>query len=262
MSSQATLAGRRAVVTGASRGIGRAIAVALAKSGADVAIVARDSVALGPVAEEIRGLGRRCVALSCDVTDADQVAGLPANVDTELGQADVLVNNAGGAATHKLIDHPDELWHRMLALNLTSAYLVTKAFLPSLVASGRGRIVNLGSTASRIGARYTAAYTTAKHGLLGLTRVLALELAPHGVTVNAVCPGYADTPMTGAAIERIVARTGRSAEEARRSLESTSPLARLIETDEIAALVCFLAGEAAAGITGQAIHIDGGAVMA
>ena len=255
------LVGRRAIVTGASRGIGRAIALALARDGADVAVAARQAIDLEGVAEEIRRLGRRSVAVLCDVTKPDDVARLAERTCAELGPPDVLVNNAGGAESHKLSGHPDELWQRMLALNLTSAYLVTKAFLPALEAAGRGRIINVASTAAKTAGRYTAAYTAAKHGLLGFTRVAALELAAHGVTVNAVCPGYADTPMTASSIERIVERTGRSAAEARRALEITSPQGRLIDPREVAALVCFLAADAAAGITGQAINVDGGAVM-
>jgi NAD(P)-dependent dehydrogenase (short-subunit alcohol dehydrogenase family) len=255
------LTGRRAVVTGGSRGIGRAIATAFAEAGAEVAIVARGVEALEAAAAAIARDGRRVVALACDVTNHRQVADLPARVRSTLGDPDILVNNAGGADTHKLVDHPDELWERMLRLNLTSVYWVTKALLPSLVASGRGRLINVASTAAKSGARYAAAYAAAKHGVLGLTRSLALELATASVTVNAVCPGYADTPMTAESIDRIVARSGRSADDARRALESTSPQARLIRAEEVAALVCFLAGDAAAGITGQAINVDGGAVM-
>ena len=255
------LEGRRAVVTGGSRGIGRAIAAALAEAGASVAIVARGADALESAAAAMRRDGSRVVAVRCDVTDRRQVADLPAHVRAAVGDPDVLVNNAGGADTHKLLDHPDDLWERMLRLNLTSVYWVTKALLPSLVASGRGRLINVASTAAKSGARYAAAYAAAKHGVLGLTRSLALELAASAVTVNAVCPGYADTPMTAESIERIVARSGRSADDARRALESTSPQGRLIRAEEVAALVCFLAGDAAAGITGQAINVDGGAVM-
>jgi NAD(P)-dependent dehydrogenase (short-subunit alcohol dehydrogenase family) len=255
------LEGRRAVVTGGSRGIGRAIAAALAEAGAAVVIVARGAEALEAAAAEIARDGHRVVALACDVTDRRQVAALPARVRATLGDPDVLVNNAGGADTHKLLDHPDELWERMLCLNLTSVYWVTKALLPSLVASGRGRLINVASTAAKSGARYAAAYAAAKHGVLGFTRSLALELATAAVTVNAVCPGYADTPMTVESIERIVSRSGRSADDSRRALESTSPQGRLIRAEEVAALVCFLAGDAAAAITGQAINVDGGAVM-
>ncbi len=256
-----TLEGRRAVVTGGSRGIGLAIAAALSEAGAAVAIVARGAGALEAAASELERGGRRVVALACDVTDRRQVSALPARVCATLGDPDVLVNNAGGADTHKLLDHPDELWERMLCLNLTSVYWVTKALLPSLVASGRGRLINVASTAAKSGARYAAAYSAAKHGVLGFTRSLALELASSAVTVNAVCPGYADTPMTAESIARIVSRSGRNADDARRALESTSPQGRLIRAEEVAALVCFLAGDAAAAITGQAINVDGGAVM-
>src|SRR6266536_3716352 len=188
-SRMTTLEGRRAVVTGGSRGIGLAIAAALSEAGAAVAIVARGAGALEAAASELERRGRRVVALACDVTDRRQVSALPARVCATLGDPDVLVNNAGGADTHKLLDHPDELWERMLCLNLTSVYWVTKALLPSLVASGRGRLINVASTAAKSGARYAAAYSAAKHGVLGFTRSLALELASSAVTVNAVCPG-------------------------------------------------------------------------
>jgi NAD(P)-dependent dehydrogenase (short-subunit alcohol dehydrogenase family) len=257
-----SLAGRRAVVTGASRGIGRAIASALCAEGAAVVLVARGPVELEAACRDAARGGGRAVAIVADVTDPADVRRLAGSARDALGGLDVLVNNAGGAATHKILDHPDELWERMIALNLTSAYRVTKALLPDLVASGRGRIVNVASTAAKTAGRYTAAYTAAKHGLLGLTRVLALELAPHGITANAVCPGYADTPMTAETVARIVERTGRSEAEARAALESTSPQGRLVRPEEVAALVCYLAGDLAAAITGQAINVDGGAVMA
>jgi len=255
------LAGRRAVVTGAGRGIGRAIALALAAAGTDVALCARSHAELEQVAEEVRALGRRALALPCDVTNATAVARMAEEAAAGLGGIDILVNNAGAAASHKFVDHPDELWHHMLAVNLTSVYYVTKAFVPQMVAQRSGRVITIASIAAKIGARYTAAYTASKHGVLGLTRALAAELVGYNITVNAICPSYVDTQMTGGSIANIVKRTGMNEAQARETLEKMSPQARLIAPGEIAALTVYLAQESSRGITGQAINVDGGAVM-
>jgi NAD(P)-dependent dehydrogenase (short-subunit alcohol dehydrogenase family) len=255
------LAGRRAVVTGAGRGIGRAIVLALAEAGTDVALCARSHAELEQVAEEVRALGRRALALPCDVTNATAVARMAEEAAAGLGGIDILVNNAGAAASHKFVDHPDELWHHMLAVNLTSVYYVTKAFVPQMVAQRSGRVITIASIAAKVGARYTAAYTASKHGVLGLTRALAAELVGYNITVNAICPSYVDTPMTDRSIANIVKRTGMSEAQARETLEKMSPQARLIAPEEIAALTVYLAQESSRGITGQAINVDGGAVM-
>lgn len=255
------LSGKVALVTGGSRGIGRAIAVALARAGAAVALVARHADALAEAAHEVATAGRLALPLVCDVTDAAQVQRLPERVTNALGAIDILVNSAGAAGSHKFLDHPDDLWAAMLACNLTSVYRVCKAVVPGMVARRWGRIINLGSTASKIGARYTAAYTAAKHGVLGLTRALAVELNPYQITVNAICPGYVDTPFTAGVIANIVARTGKSPEAARQALAAFNPQQRLITPEEVAAVAVLLASEAARGITGQAINVDGGEVM-
>ncbi len=252
---------RRALVTGASRGIGRSIALALAAAGADVALNARGQAELDQLAAEVRALGRRAVAIPCDVTSADEVAQMAETALASLGGVDILVNNAGAAASHKFLGHPDELWHRMLAVNLTSAYYVTKALAPQMIARGTGRIIMIASVAAKTGARYIAAYTAAKHGVLGLTRALAAELVASGITVNAICPGYVDTPMTDGTIANMVARTRMSETQAREALEQMSPQRRLIAPEEVADLAVYLAGESARGITGQAINLDGGGVM-
>ncbi len=255
------LAGRRAVVTGAGRGLGRSIALALAHTGADVAVTARTAADLEGLAAEIAALGRRCVWVPGDVTDPAQVAQLAERVGAEWGGIDILVNNAGTAASHKFLTHPDDLWHQMLLVNLTSVYYVTKAFTPLLIAAGGGRIINIASIAARVGDRYIAAYTAAKHGVLGLTRALAVELLPHAITVNAVCPGFLDTPLTQASIQNIVARTGMPEADARAALEKISPQHRLITAEEVASVVVFLCQDSSRGITGQAINVDGGSVM-
>jgi NAD(P)-dependent dehydrogenase (short-subunit alcohol dehydrogenase family) len=255
------LAGRRAVVTGAGRGIGRSIALALAAAGADLALSARSRTELEQVADAITALGRRALVLPADVTDPAQVAGLADAVVGGLGGADILVNNAGAAASHKFLDHPDELWHHMLAVNLTSVYYVSKAFAPQMVAQSWGRIINVASIAAKTGARYIAAYAASKHGVLGLTRALAMELVGYNITVNAICPGYVDTPMTDANVANIAGRTRLTEAQARETLARTSPQQRLIEPEEVAALALYLAQDVSKGITGQAINVDGGAVM-
>ncbi len=182
-------------------------------------------------------------------------------VGAELGPVEILVNNAGIAESHKFLGHPDDLWERVLSVNLTGVYRVTKAFVPGLVERRWGRIINIASTAAKVGAPYISAYTASKHGVLGLTRALAVELAPYNITVNAICPGYVDTPLTDSAIDNITRRTKRSPEEARAYLESTNPQNRLIDPKEVAHVALMLSGESARGITGQAINVDGGSVM-
>ena len=255
------LSGKRAVVTGAGRGIGRSIALALAGAGADVAVTARTSPELDTLVGEISALGRRSLAVSCDVTDPEQVQHMASTALEGLGGIDILVNNAGNAGSHKFLTHSDELWHRMLAVNLTSVYYVCKSFAPKLVEQRSGRIITIASIASRVGGGYVAAYTAAKHGVLGLTRALATELLPYNITVNAICPGYVDTPMTDGSVANIAARTGMSEAQARETLVKTSPQHRLIEPEEVASIAVFLAQESSKGITGQAINIDGGGVM-
>jgi 3-hydroxybutyrate dehydrogenase len=250
-----------ALVTGAGRGIGRSIALALAETGADVGVASRNQGELESVAEAIRASGRRALAVACDVTDPTQVAQMTDRVHQELGPVEILVNNAGLGLSHKFRHHPDELWHRMLAINLTSVYYVSKNLVPIMIERRRGRIINIASIASKVGGRYIAAYTAAKHGVLGLTRALAHELAAYNITVNAICPGYVDTPMTATNIAHISRRTGMPEEEARQALEKASPQNRLIEPEEVAAVAVWLASDLAKGITGQAINVDGGAVM-
>lgn len=261
MRDSTPLSGRTALITGASQGVGRAIALAYAAAGAELLLAARNVAALEQVAAEATARGARAHVIPCDVSDPAQVEAMAAAAHELAGGAAILVNNAGVAGSHKLIGHPDELWQRMIDLNLTAVFRVTRAIVPQMAARGWGRVITIASIASRVGNRYMAAYTASKHGVLGLTRALAVELNSAGITVNAICPGYVDTPMTDAAIENIVRQTGRSAEQARAALESASPQGRLIDPAEIAAVAVMLAGEAARGITGQAINIDGGTVM-
>jgi NAD(P)-dependent dehydrogenase (short-subunit alcohol dehydrogenase family) len=252
---------RCAVVTGAGRGIGRSIALALAEAGTDVVVTGRTRTELEEVALQIRGMGRQALPIACDVTDQSQVQQLADNVYKSMPRVDILVNNAGASGSSKFIAHDDELWHHMLAINLTSVYYVTKAFTPAMVTQRYGRIIMLASIASRAGARYIAAYTASKHGVLGLTRALAAELGPENITVNAICPGYVDTPMTAHTVANMMQLTGMTQEESRATLEKMSPQRRLVSPEEVARIAVFLAQEASGGINGQAINIDGGGIM-
>jgi len=255
----ASLDSPTALVTGAGRGIGRAIALALAADGAAVALSARSRDEIEAVAGEIGAAGGRAVAVAADVTDTADVRRLVETATDAFGPPLIVINNAGAAASHKFDGHPDELWERMIAVNLTGTYLVTKACAPAMLAAGWGRVVNIGSVASLTGARYIAAYTAAKHGVLGLTRALAAEWARAGITVNLVAPGYVDTPMTDASVANIVARTGRGDDEARAAIVGMSPQRRLVQPDEIAHVVRMLARDEAGSITGAVIPVDAGA---
>lgn len=252
------LTGKVALVTGGGRGIGRETALALAAAGADVAVLARSESELNEAAGAIRALGRRALALVCDLSEPglalDRVA-------AELGPVQVLVNNAGVAPSCKLQETSDELWARTIAVNLTGAFGFSRAALPAMLAAGWGRIISIASTAAKAGYPYNAAYVASKHGLLGLTRALAVEVARMGVTVNAVCPGFVDTDIVRDAVANLVQRTGRSGAEARRAFEKMSPQQRLITPAEVAACVVYLAGEGARGINGQGIVIDGGGIQ-
>ncbi len=256
-----SLAGKKALITGGGRGIGRAIALAFAREGADVALTARTESEIYGVALEVEEIGRGAVPIVCDVTDKAQVALAVREAEEKLGRIDILVNNAGVARSHKFIDHDDWLWDHIMAVNLTGAYYVTKHAVPGMLRRKWGRIINMASIASKSGAKYIAAYTASKHGLLGLTRALAAEFVEAGITVNAICPGYVDTPMTDGNVVSIVQRTGRSEAEVRAFMAGTSPQKRLIQPEEVALVAVMLASEQARGITGQAIHVDGGAVL-
>jgi len=255
------LADRTALVTGANRGIGRAIALALVREGADLVLAARAPDTLAGISGEVHAHGGRALAVACDVT-------VPASIDAAVqealdsfGRIDILVNNAGTAGSSPVTHVDDAAWADAIAVNLTGVFLCTRAVLPGMIERAYGRVINVASVASRVGFAYSAPYCAAKHGVLGFTRAVALEVARRGVTVNAVCPGWVDTDMTSASIARIVARTGRSPEEARRALEEMNPMRRLMRPEEVADVVVMLAGESAGGITGQAINVDGGEVM-
>ena len=245
------LTGKTTLITGGGRGIGRAIAQTFAKHGARVAVAARTREQVETVAGETGG-----IALVCDVSSPESVKEIFADI-----KPDILVNNAGIAESATLTNTTDELWHRHLAINLSGTFYCTRAALPSMLEKRWGRIINIASIAAKTGAPYIAAYAASKHGVLGLTRVVALEVATTGVTCNAICPGYVDTDMVSRGVEQITAKTGRSAEEALEILKRMSPQNRLVTAEEVAALALLLASEEGRGINGQGINIDGGSVL-
>lgn len=257
------LQNRTAFITGGGRGIGRAIAFAFAREGAKVAVVARTAAEVSRVAREVQDeCGVQTFATECDVTSKESIErAFRSAVEHLKSEIDILVNNAGIAESALFIRTTDELWQRHLDTNLSGTFYCARVALPSMIESGWGRIINVASIAGKTGAPYIAAYAASKHGVLGLTRSLALEIADKGITVNAICPGWVDTDMTMRGIENITAKTGRSSEEALDAIKSMSPQNRLITPEEVAALSVLLASEEGRGITGQAINVDGGTVQ-
>jgi 3-hydroxybutyrate dehydrogenase len=252
------LTGKTVLITGGGRGIGRAIALAFAREGARVAVAARTAAQVEQVASEI---GSNATALVCDVADPASIARMFSDLHERFGDADILVNNAGIAESATLVNTTDEHWHKHLSINLSGTFYCTRAALPAMLKNGWGRVINIASIAGKTGAPYITAYSASKHGVLGLTRSLALEVGASGVTVNAICPGYVDTEMVSRGVERITTRTGRSAEEALETLKKMSPQNRLVTPEEVAALALLLASDEGRGINGQGINIDGGTVL-
>jgi NAD(P)-dependent dehydrogenase (short-subunit alcohol dehydrogenase family) len=247
---------RHALITGAARGIGAAIARALAADGATVTLLGRNRDSLRQLQSE---LPRSGIAVADITQDADVRAAFE-QARAERGPIAILVNNAGAAESAPFHKTSADLWQRMLAVNLTGAFHCTQAALPDMLAAKHGRIVNVASTAGLKGYAYVSAYVAAKHGLVGLTRALALELAAKGITVNAVCPGYTETDIVRDSIANVVAKTGRSAEEARAEFARVNPQGRLVQPQEVADAVRWLCSDAAAAVSGCALPIAGGEV--
>ena len=255
------LTGQVVFITGGGRGIGRAIALRFGAAAARTVVAARSADQILAVAAEVERAGGQALPVVCDVTSASSVEAAVEEAVRRVGPVDVLVNNAGIAESVPFTRLDPDVWDRTLAVNLTGTYLCMRAVLPSMIARQRGRVINIASTAAEVGYAYTAAYCAAKHGVLGLTRSVAVEMEPKGVTVNAICPGWVDTDMTAASIARIVETTGRTPAAARAALEAMNPQGRLIRPEEVADLACWLAGEDAAGVTGRAYNVGGGEVV-
>ena len=240
-----SLSEQHAVVTGGNRGIGAAIARALAAAGARVTV-----------------MGRTDAAVTCDVTDATSVARAFERAVSAFGPVHILVNNAGQTSAEKFEDLTPETLSRLLSVNVVGTALCTQQVLPAMRQARAGRIINIASTAGLRGYATATAYCASKHGVIGLTRALALEVARDGITVNAVCPGYVDdTDMFRTAVTNVMRSTGRSEEDARARLSMLAPRGSLVTVDEVASTVVWLCSPAAAAMTGQAIAVAGGEVM-
>ena len=254
------LAGRHALVTGGTRGIGASIARKLLEQGARVSVVGRNATALAAAVADLRAHGD-VDGFSADVAQGDSVKRAFDQARGRFGGIAILVNNAGQAASAPFLKTDEAIWQQMLAVNLTGTFLCTREALPDMLAEQWGRVVNVASTAGLTGYGYVAAYCAAKHGVIGLTRSLALEMATKGITVNAVCPGYTETDIVKDAVATIVAKTGRTEEQAYAGLAAGNPQQRLVQPEEVASAVLWLCRPASSAMNGQAIAVAGGEVM-
>ena len=250
-----------ALVTGAGRGIGRAVALAFAREGAGVALTARTAAEIEQVAAEVAALGRAAAAVPVDLSDREAAVGLPERVARHFPAIDILVNNAGigsNASPRRVVNYDDGFWDLSVAVNLTAPYLLTKALVPGMIARGWGRVINMASVAGKRGLLAAGAYTATKHGLIGLTRTTALETAGTGVTVNAICPGATRTVMMLRRLQVDAELRGAPVADVEANI---NPMGRMLDPEEIAELAVYLASDDSRGMTGQALNLSGGSTM-
>jgi meso-butanediol dehydrogenase/(S,S)-butanediol dehydrogenase/diacetyl reductase len=246
------------LVTGGGRGIGREIALAFAREGADVAVAARTMAQVEAVADEIKALGRRSLAVQLDLTDRSSIQKVVRRVMEEFGRVDILVNNAGVLSKGAVHTLDEATWDTTLAINLTGQFLITQALLGQMLERGKGRIISVNSSSGKIGLPYRSAYAASKHGALGFMKALASEVADKGITVNAICPGLVETEMWDVSVENFATEMGKTAEETREIFRQRIPVKRYTEAWEFGPLAVYLASDDALSVTGQAIQLDGG----
>lgn len=251
---------RHALVTGASRGIGLAVARALLQQGARVTLMGRGEASLQKACDELGG-GDRVAFVTGDISQQADVLAAFDQARRRFGLIGILVNNAGQAVSERFDRLDEAAWQQMIAVNLTGTFHCIQAALPDMLSAQWGRVVNVASTAGLSGYAYVSAYCAAKHGVIGLTRSLALEVARKGITVNAVCPGYTETDIVRDAVDNIMKKTGMSSEEAKASLAKSNPQGQLVQPEQVADAVAWLCGPGAAAVNGQSIPVDGGEVM-
>ena len=257
-----SLGGKVAVVTGANRGIGRAVAIGLAQAGASVAVAARDVSTLPDVVAEIRGLGRESIPAAADVLSETSITELAARVVEHFGRADVVVANAGVAGpTQPMHELSLAAWRECVATDLDGVFLTFRAFVPGLIAQGSGSLIAISSMTGKRPLAGRAPYAAAKLGVIGLCRTLALELGPHGVRVNSVCPGAVNGPRIRDVVRNQARLQGVAEEVALHQFTDVAALGRLVEPEEVAAACVYLAGDASAGVTGEDLNVTAGAVM-
>ncbi len=255
--ARVSLIGRNAVVTGGGRGIGAATAIALSEAGASVGLASRNEAQVVEVAAQLRREGRNAFAFRCDVADPRQVRELALSAREAMGRIDILVNNAGTATSNPLEKISLAEWEHIMTVNATGTFLCTQAVYPAMVERRWGRIINVASLAGLEGDRFIAAYVAAKHAVVGFTKAVAAEAVGTGVTVNAVCPGYVDTPLTDETIARMMFLTGKSWHDALRSILQQAGQPRLIRAADVAEVIVGLCSDQASSRSGEVVVLDG-----